>query len=237
MNILIKFSMRYMKLKTKKSYFSKMKVILLITIFVIITLFFALKNIMINITNIILDYAEAESERLITEIINNSSPKDVFDKLTLENLYTITKNKQNEIEMLDYNVLIVNEFLDKVTDNIQTNLKNMEDKVLLKIPIGIATDNPIFNNLGPKIPMKLKLISSVLTNVNTSLKPYGINNCLIEISVNIEVRAKIILPVISKNIIITNDIPISYKLINGKIPSYYGYGIEKNSNEYSLPLE
>ena len=140
-----------MKLKTKKSYFSKMKVILLITIFVIITLFFALKNIMINITNIILDYAEAESERLINEIINNSSPKDAFDKLTLENLYIITKNKQNEIEMLDYNVLIVNEFLDKVTDNIQTNLKNMEDKVLLKIPIGIATKKQTKLNIAKHI--------------------------------------------------------------------------------------
>ena len=69
------------------------------------------------------------------------------------------------------------------------------------------------------------------------IKEYGINNCLVEIYILLEVNVKVLLPIISDDIVIKNEIPISYKIINGQIPSYYGGNLSKNSNIYALPLE
>lgn len=53
----------------------------------------------------------------------------------------------------------------------------------------------------------------------------------------IEIKQQIMLPLISKKIKIINDIPISYKVINGKIPEYYSGSLSKGSNIYSIPIE
>ena len=80
----------------------------------------------------------------------------------------------------------------------------------------------------------MELVGSVLTGVNSKVIDYGINNSLIEIFVHIEVNEKVILPVTSKNITIVNDIPISYKIIKGKIPSYYSNS-GNSSSMYMMP--
>ncbi len=65
----------------------------------------------------------------------------------------------------------------------------------------------------------------------TDIKEYGLNNSFIEMSVYVEAKEKIILPIISEDITVTNKIPLSYKIVNGKIPSFYGgYGIFGNSS-------
>lgn len=55
--------------------------------------------------------------------------------------------------------------------------------------------------------------------------------------VTIEVTEKVILPMITDNITIVNEIPVSYKIITGKIPTYYGGSLSKNSSLYTIPME
>lgn len=211
---------------------------LLFPILFMITFFIIFQKPIKYVSNFFLNYASMEAEKQISTIINDSSSTEEFKRISYDELYYITKNSNNEIEMIDYNLATVNEFLDIVTFKIQDSLKEMEEKVVLEIPFGIIMNNPFFNNLGPNIPVKLKFVSSVLTSVETKLTDYGINNSLVEIYVNIEVRAVVILPVVSKEIVVTNQVPVSYKVITGKIPEFYGInGISKNSNLYQLPLE
>ena len=102
--------------------------------------------------------------------------------------------------------------------------------------MGSVFQNPLLNNRGPKIPVRMELVGSVLTGVNSKVTNYGINNSLIEIFVHIEVNERVILPVTAKNITIVNDIPISYRIIKGKIPSYYS-GTNSSSSMYMMPIE
>lgn len=142
--------------------------------------------------------------------------------------------------MVDYDSYLVNAFLRDVTDNITRSLEKEEsnpDKIAFYIPLGSIFQNPIFNNKGPQIPVRMEIIGSVLSNISTKVTEYGINNCLIEMYVHVEVKEKVILPVIAKTITITNDLPVSYKVIRGKVPSYYGNSINKDSSIYSIPME
>lgn len=227
-----------MKLKPKKNKFVVIRKILLLNILIIFTFFLLFFNKISSITNFYLNYAVIEATKTISSIVNTASLTEEYKKMTYNDLYYITKDNNGSIEMIDYNLNVVNELLDEITSNIQNLLISYEEKEILTIPFGIITNNPMFNNIGPKIPVHLKLISSVLTNLNTYIKDYGINSSIIEVSINIEVRAKVILPVLSKDIVITNDLPISYKIINGNIPEYYSNnGYTKSSNLYQIPLE
>ena len=105
------------------------------------------------------------------------------------------------------------------------------------IPLGISLDNIYLANFGPCIPVKLKYIGSVSTNLNTVVKDYGINNAIVTLSVHITVRERIVMPFISKIIVVENDIPIAIRIIQGNIPDYYGSVITKSSPALSTNID
>ncbi len=105
------------------------------------------------------------------------------------------------------------------------------------MPSGIVTNNALLSNLGPKIPVKFELVGDVISNIDTKITNYGINNAMIEISVNVQLNEQIILPFISKRISYTTNIPIAIKLIQGTIPNYYFNGMNKSSPNVFIPVE
>lgn len=223
-----------MYLKNNKKIFFKRKIVIFIMIIVIfINIYLWLSK---NLNNYYLNYSENEASVIITNAISKAIDEDILKKIKDNDLYTIIKNKDDEIEMIDYDSYLVNVFLRNVTNNIIKYLKqeeNKDDNASFYIPMGSILQNPVLNGKGPKIPVKMELVGSVITGVKSNVKDYGINNSLIEIYVHVEVREKLILPVTAKEITIVNDLPISYKIIKGKIPNYYS----NNGFSYMMPVE
>ena len=204
-----------------------------------ISIFYSFHILGKNLNHYYLEYSENEASRIITNSISEAVNERVLKQIKNESLYTVVRNKNDEIEMIDYNSYLVNIFLRDVTNNVTKYLAEEEEKsnnASFYIPMGSVFQNPLLNNRGPKIPVRMELVGSVLTGVNSKVTNYGINNSLIEIFVHIEVNERVILPVTAKNITIVNDIPISYRIIKGKIPSYYS-GTNSSSSMYMMPIE
>ncbi len=217
-----------MKLKYKKRI--KFKVLIVLSIFILLILLFII--LLNKVSNYILIYSKEEANKFTTNIINNSIDENTLKLLNNDNLYEITRNSNNEIEMIDYNTYLSNLILKNIVNNIEENIDSLENNVAFYIPIGIVFNNFLFNNIGPKIPVKLKIISSIMSSIKTNIKDYGINSSLIEISVNIELKERILLPLSSDVITYNISIPISYKIVNGNIPIYYGGTILKESDYF-----
>lgn len=227
-----------MNLKNKRKIYKRRKIIFLIVFF--LCFFYLFFKISENITYYYMNYSKKEAKQIIEESIGNAITDDVLENIKNKELFTISKNSSNEIEMIDYNTYEVNLFLRDITDNISKTLKREEqntEKIAFYIPLGSITQNPIFNSKGPKIPVRIEVIGSVLSSVKTKVTEYGINNSLIEMFVSVEVTEQVILPVMTDTIKVINEIPISYKIITGKIPTYYGDTLSKNSSILSVPME
>ena len=226
-----------MYLKSNKKRFFKKNIILIF--FLMISIFYSFHILGKNLNHYYLEYSENEASRIITNSISEAVNERVLKQIKNESLYTVVRNKNDEIEMIDYNSYLINIFLRDVTNNVTKYLAEEEEKsnnASFYIPMGSIFQNPLLNNRGPKIPVRMELVGSVLTGVNSKVTNYGINNSLIEIFVHIEVNERVILPVTAKNITIVNDIPISYRIIKGKIPSYYS-GTNSSSSMYMMPIE
>ena len=189
-----------------------------------------------------------------------SVSKQLVENANIENLYIITRNSNDEIKTIDFNPVIVNKFLSTVASSIQLSLKRIEegdvdllelpddilveyDKEKLKkgiiyeIPSGVIFGNSFLSNLGPKIPVRFHLMGDISSSVSTKITNYGINNALIEVNLNIKLTIMSVLPFLSKKIKIDNSVPISIKMIEGNIPSYYFNGIGKETATFSLPTD
>lgn len=172
----------------------------------------------------IMPIAEAKTRKYVTEIINNST-----DDIKFENdLFVIEKSNDNEIKMITYNSYEATQLINKITHNIQDSFDELEsvfngkDKFVVdEIPLGVIFNNALLRNFGPKIRVRMDIVGDVLSELETEVKPYGINNALVEVRVKLKANARVILPLTTKEINVNNVIPISINIVNGSIPEAY----------------
>ena len=240
------------------------KKIILVKILVILCLVMITSIFTIDLFNkkampILLNYAELETKKLATIIINRAVSKQIASEIALDELIITQKNNNNEIESVDFNPYLVNKVLNSVTNTIQLNLKwleegkidmielpqgvtmdygddNLKKGIIYEIPVGLITQNSFLSNLGPKIPVKLNLVGSVECGIDTKVQDYGINNVVLEVSINASVSEQVVLPFGSKVITVSTNIPVAMKIIEGKVPEYYSNGINEKSSSFSIPI-
>ncbi|MBR1376861.1 MAG: sporulation protein YunB [Bacilli bacterium] len=242
------------RIKLRKKYtlnrlsFGDKLVITLILLF--ISIIIAFRYISNTVTPTLMNYAEVEARKFINIIINKA-----INESDIENIESlvIVNEDNGVINTVDFNVNVVNSILAKVGDKVEENMKLLEDGkltgipgysdedlgrgIIYKLPSGLFLRDNIISNIGPRIPVKIDMRGSLTTNIDTKLTNYGINNALIEISINISLEEQILLPFTTKTIIVENSIPVVLKIIEGTVPKYYSNGINESSPIVSIPLE
>ena len=176
------------------------------------------------------------------EINNNLTnlSKNIVNDNTLERILQIYKNSEGEILYVDYNMENTYKLLDKISNKLKEMLDSNaypNNGIILKLPVFIETDSIFFTNLGPKITVKINYVNSILTNVYTKITNYGLNNALVEAYIKISIDGLIITPVSSDKIKTEYDMLISSKIINGRIPEFYGNYLTSNSSIFDVPIK
>lgn len=139
----------------------------------------------------------------------------------------IDKNKSNEIVYLDYDIDKTYKLLNKYIDSLKKD--NSKSKILT-VPFFIASDNIIISSLGPKIKFKYEIIDNVKGKIKTKVTDFGVNNALVEMYFELEIGYLVVIPMNKKESVLKTEILISSKVINGKVPTFYGKNIFKESS-------
>lgn len=206
-----------------------------------------------SIKPVLMNIGEMETKRVATEVITESIEEYMSHSDNVKDMVDMKTDENGKVTTMDFNTQMVNSMKAKVTKQLQAHLKEAEsnnkqhetekdaktaDEIMISIPLGQVTGNSILGNLGPKIPVRFNLIGDALTDVKTKIKPYGINNALIDISIFVEIKVKVIIPFASKTSVVTNNIPVSIKAIQGEVPQFYnGSGGSGVTPSVQLPNE
>lgn len=241
-----------MVLKNKKRKSNKLLVCIIIFV-VLVLISFAFINYYSNkALPLIMSYAEAESRKLIILVINKAVTKQI-NNVETDDIFDVTYNKDGEVILVDFNSKRTSIALSTITSLVELNLRAIEEGkidmlelpdnsleafdtdllekgIILEVPLGVISNSTLLANLGPKVPVKLSLIGDVSSGFSTKVTEYGINNAMITLYIDVEVDAKIVLPFVSDDMSISASIPISMKVIQGKIPEYYLNGFTTKSN-------
>ena len=138
----------------------------------------------------------------------------------------IDKNKSNEIVYLDYDIDKTYKLLNKYIDSLKKDNSKSKN---LTVPFFIASDNIIISSLGPKIKFKYEIIDNVKGKIKTKVTDFGVNNALVEMYFELEIGYLVVIPMNKKESVLKTEILISSKIINGKVPTFYGKNIFKES--------
>ncbi len=197
-------------------------------------------------------YSYMIASKITKYIVNNAYVREKINYY-VNDIYDVIKGDSNEIKNIIYNSSKINDLINSITDrvytmfnmleygdlekiNIRENILSIENTkrkgIVLEVPSGIISNNYLLNNLGPHIPVMINLTGEFESFLSSDIKEYGINNALIELSINIKVSEQITMPFITDKVEIENKIPIFISVVNGNIPNYYIGGFNKNSNIY-----
>lgn len=180
-------------------------------------------------------YAENEVKKISSLIISDAVESISFSEEETMSFFNTLTNKSDEVISVDFNTAKINKSLVKLNKAVYKDLKSFEngrykledteietEDLIYKIPLGYITGNYTLSNIGPKVPLKAKVIGSVVSNIKTEVSSYGINNSLLKVYIDVTVNMRFMLPLISKDVLVNNSIPLVVKIIQGKIPNVYG---------------
>lgn len=191
----------------------------------------------------LIECAEDEVNHLVSLIMNNSVHK-YLNEINTKNLITIERDNNQEIKRIHYDTKILNQTRTQILDKLEIDLDHLvegniediglnlnklsneyyektKDGIIFMVSIGSSTGNPFLANIGPKIPLNLQIVGDAIAEINTNVTEYGMNNVLIEVSIELEATIVIHMPFLSKEVISKNTIPLSIEIIQGTIPRYY----------------
>lgn len=214
---------------------TKKDTILIVAFLVLLIVSLIFKYINTKIVLPLETYAENEVKKISSLIISDAVESISFSEEETMSFFNTLTNKNDEVISVDFNTAKINKSLVKLNKAVYKDLKIFEngrykledteietEDLIYKIPLGYITGNYTLSNIGPKVPLKAKVIGSVVSNIKTEVSSYGINNSLLKVYIDVTVNMRFMLPLISKDVLVNNSIPLVVKIIQGKIPNVYG---------------
>ena len=121
-------------------------------------------------------YAENEVKKISSLIISDAVESISFSEEETMSFFNTLTNKSDEVISVDFNTAKINKSLVKLNKAVYKDLKSFEngrykledteietEDLIYKIPLGYITGNYTLSNIGPKVPLKAKVIGSVVS--------------------------------------------------------------------------
>lgn len=199
----------------------------LIVIIAIITMIRGIKSIEPSFNRI----CEKEANGIATKITNNKAT-EVMKKYEYDDLVTIMKDENGNVNMVKANIIPINKIISDVAVEIQDELENISNEDV-EIRLGSFTGSRILSGRGPSIKFKIFSVGDVLTDFKSEFKSAGINQTLHRMYLEVKCNVSILTPFNSIDRQITNQVIIGENIIVGTTPNTY-YNFDNLTNTDSV---
>ncbi len=176
--------------------------------------------------------AEVEARRLGIEAVNRVVTRRVGQVLNIENLVQYEKDQEGRIAAYRVNTPLINQVTAEAAEAVQGELKRLAD-LPFDVPLGALSGSTILSNSGPRLPVRLTPTGTVAIDIQQEFKGEGINQTRHRIWLKATAQMQIILPLTTREVVVTQELPLSETVIIGPVPDAFYDG---NLGGYSLPL-
>lgn len=168
----------------------------------------------------IFDHLCSDKAKSLATIVSNQEATKVMENYKYEDLVTIYKDKNENINMIQANVIPINEIISDVAIKIEESLNNTQAEDI-GIRLGSFTGSKILSGRGPLVPIKISTIGNVKTDFRSEFTEAGINQTLHRIYLEVECEVCILTPFHNIEEKITNQVILAENVIVGIVPSTY----------------
>ena len=192
----------------------------------------------VQLIPLIKEYGQMEIERFNQLVISHSY---FTDQKQYDELVIIERNEENEIALLDFDMVKVNQLANRIVldiENIYSQIENgtyqaqdesyyqrrMEEVsqtgIIASLSLNTLFHLPSFLML-PSIPLTYKHLSSVGSSISKKIENYGVNHVMIELSIDIKMNIAMVYPFFEQYHTQVISIPILLEIFQGQVPLVY----------------
>ncbi len=187
-----------------------------------------------NFVDPIFEKSCEDKAKSVSTIITNEETTNIMKKYNYDTFFTIEKDNNGKIQMINANVLKINEVTSDIAINIQKRLDESQ-KNRVDISFGAITGISFLSGFGPRINLKISSSGSVDTDLRSEFVSQGVNQTMHRVYLDIKTNLNILTSFKTIKKTIENQVLIAENVIVGNIPTTY-YNFEGNNEEEALRL-
>lgn len=169
----------------------------------------------------LLAIAEAKATQIATEAINRVIGESINNRdIDPQALVTVKVDDRGRVVLIQPNTIEFNRLAADTTMKVQNSLQNIS-KEEISIPIGQIFGNQLLASMGPNITVNVIPIGTVQVKVIDKFEQAGINQTRHMIYLLTTAQVRIVVPLVSKSVDVTTQVPISEYVVVGEVPGTY----------------
>lgn len=201
-------------------------------IIIIIVIAFSTVKLVLDAISPIFDTLCKNKAKSIATLVTNEQTTVVMKEHTYEELFSIEKDNEGNVIMINANVFPINTITSDIAIKIQKEIDS-KGKESIGISLGSFSGFKLLAGRGPTIPIKISSIGNVETDLKSEFIDKGINQTLHRVYLQVICEVSILTPYNNITEHITNQVLLAENVIVGRIPETY-YDIEGIGEEDSI---
>lgn len=170
--------------------------------------------------NISTDIAVSDASDVLMMKIN-STIADVLDSgaYAADYFVTMEKNSRGEVTAVSANMAHINALSAEILARVSDSAEN--DMLTVEIPCGNLSGISLLMGRGPKVPVKLIMLTSSGVEFNNSIVTAGINQTKHQISLDVIIDADVLVPWGKESTQVRTQVLIADTIVVGDVPDTY----------------
>lgn len=173
-----------------------------------------------NLKPTIREIAEAKARWVATDAVNRAIKNEIADSINYHDLIYVQKDINGRVVLMQPNIVRINLLASETILAIQTTLKELANEQF-SIPLGQVLGSQLLANFGPRIKVSIYPIGTVRANVFDKFEEAGINQTRHRLYLDIQTQVKVVVPLITSNVRVAEQVPITDTIIVGQVPEMY----------------
>lgn len=174
----------------------------------------------VNVTKVLKAIAEASMRSITTVAVNDAVYYTLSDKLRYEDLITIERDAEGQIQAISSNAFQINRIARDAAYMSQENLNSMSQDGV-EVPLGALTGISAWAGFGPKLHLKIIPISNVACRFVSKFDDAGINQTKHSIYLEIVADISIIMPTGTSNFASLTEVLVAESVLLGAVPETF----------------
>lgn len=164
--------------------------------------------------------AAADARDVITAKVNDAVLETLREgEYEGDYFVTFQKSSSGDITAVSCNMARINTLTSTILDKLVSTER--DNTVKIGIPLGNLTGASLLMGRGPKLPVKVMLLSSSRVEFSNSILTAGINQTKHQIDLTVTVDMELMLPWGTKTDTVSTDVLIADTVIVGRVPDTY----------------
>ncbi|MDF2501205.1 MAG: yunB [Anaerosporomusa subterranea] len=204
-------------LTRRRRIFPKKTLFIICLLFIFIYSFWQIET---NLKPTLLTLAETKARVIATQTINTVIMQKVSQTASPNQLVNVHLDNRGRVVLIQPNAMAFNKLATETTMEAQEALKLITEEHIY-IPTGQIFGSQLFASHGPKIEVSILPVGTVEVKVIDKFEHAGINQTRHMVYLAATTSMRIVVPLVSKAIVVNTQVPIAEYIVVGDVPSTY----------------